>query len=199
MGRNGQSTESVLYQSLSLLIEPRMQVVCHAEAEETVGIFRANLLEIVVLQSVDELLNHHGGLHLCIVHVRQEHLGGVSTVDHKWWNHLHFLIKEDAATVLKRAYHLAVPRCVLLKPQMTVGIDYQVLHIMGTVNQLFFHLTNIWSPMIRCTSFTSCSSIGSFTYPMFFSTLSGLALLKSVVAMRGLRLVENCMASFSMG
>ena len=167
-----------------------MAVVKHTECEETVGIAVCHLNKIAVLYAVYELLCNNGCGHLGIVHIAQESLGGILSVNHIWRQHLALLTEEQRATAvgLQLTYALVVNHRVLIKPQMTVCVDYA-----------FFHLTNIWSPMISCTFCTSASSIGSLTYCMFLSTFFGLALLKSVVAMRGFKLVENCMASLSIG
>ena len=191
MPGDGDATETTLQdQFLRLRKEIRLPVIGHAAAEETVGILPLHLFQIVVLQAVDKLLHHHGRTHLGVVHVREEHLGRIPAVEDKRRHHLHLLAEEDAPAVLQRAYLLPVPARLLPQPQMAMRVNY--LHE-------FFHLTNIWSPIISCTFATRSMSIGSLTYSIFFSTFSGLALLKSVVAMRGFRLVENCTASFSIG
>ena len=191
MAGDGDASEAALQdQLLSLGIETRLTIVGHTATEETVRILPLYLLQIIVLQTVDKLLHHNGSAHLGIVHVREVHLGRVLTVDHKRRHHLHLLAKEDTTTVLQRTDGFPVPTRVLSEPQMAMRVDD---------DHEFFQRTNIWSPMISCTFATRSKSIGSLTYSMFFSTFSGLALLKSVVAMRGFRLVENCTASFSIG
>ena len=86
-------------QLLGLLIETVMQVVAHATDKETVGITTLHIGEVVVLDTINELLYHDSGSHLRIVHVRQEDLGGVHTINDEGWNHLHLLTQEHAASV----------------------------------------------------------------------------------------------------
>ena len=154
MSRDSHSAKSfVSHQVVSLFTEAILQVVNHSEAEEAVGILLLHLLEIVVLYAVDKFLYHNGSTYLSIVHVRKKHLCRVASVNHKRRQHLHLFAQEDRTTILRSADFLTVPRSILPQPQMAMGIN----------NQEFFHLTNIWSPMIFCTSFTNSSSIGSLT------------------------------------
>ena len=84
MPRDGHAPEAILDdQFLSLLIKTWRQVVYHATDEEAVWILPHHLLQIVILQSVDKLLHDHRSTHLRIVHIRQEHLCSVMTVNHK--------------------------------------------------------------------------------------------------------------------
>ena len=137
------------------LYESWMAIVHHAKRKETVGIAALHLYQIAVLYAVDKLLGNHSCSHLGIVHVAQEAFGRVLSVGHVWRQHLSLFAKKQrtAAIGLKLADTLSVYHRVLVQPQMAVSIYYE-----------FFHLTNIWSPMISCTLRTSSSSIGSFTY-----------------------------------
>ena len=121
------------------------QIVGHAADQETVGVAAGYVGQIVVLQTVDELLHHDGSRDLGIVHVGEENLGRVAPVDHERGKHLHLLAQKQGTAIRRSADDLLVPSRVLPQPEMAVGID----------NQEFFHLTNIWSPMMRCTSFTN--------------------------------------------
>ena len=71
-----------------------VEVLAHAAAEETIGIRSLHLLQIVVLVAVDILLRDDGRRDLRIVHVREEDLGRVTSVDHKGGHHLHLLAEE---------------------------------------------------------------------------------------------------------
>ena len=50
------------------------QIPCHTHAEEAIRVLLLHLGEIFVLIAVNHLLNHHSGTHLCVIHVREEHL-----------------------------------------------------------------------------------------------------------------------------
>ena len=161
---DGHAAESLCRQLACIADESWLEVIHHAEDEETVGIMLLNLVEIVVLYAVDEFLYYHGGRYLGIIHVRQEHFGAVPSVDHERGQHLHLFAEEECAAVVGSADDLSVPGRVLPEPQVAVGIDDKWLvflcHSLFPC-QLFFHLTRIWSPMMACTSRTSSSSSGS--------------------------------------
>ena len=99
MARDGQATEALPQQCLRLGKEAIVQIVGHAEDEETVRILLHDLREIVVLDAVDELLYDDGCRHLGVVHVREKHLGGIPSVDHERRQHLHLFAEEERAPI----------------------------------------------------------------------------------------------------
>ena len=50
---------------------------------------------------------------LGIVHVGEEHFGGVASVSHEGWQHLYLLAEEHGAAVMSGTDDLTVPGCVL--------------------------------------------------------------------------------------
>lgn len=113
-----------------MLIETVLQIVTHATDEEAVGITALNLGKIVILYAINKLLYHDSGSHLCIIHVGEEYLGGVHTVNDKRRYHLYLLIQEDTAPVLHGADDFPVPCGVLSQPQVAVCVDdYEFLHL----------------------------------------------------------------------
>ena len=202
MGRNLDGLESPADKLARFLHEAGTAELAHAAHEEAVGVTPDHFLEVVVLNSVDKLLGDYSRRDLGVVHVGEEHLGRVAPVNHKRRKHLAHLAQElrAAAVVRQRADGQTVDHRVLLQPQMGVRVYYLKVHksFSFIARYELAQPTRFWSPMMSCTSFTSSQSMGSSTYSMFFFTLSGLAELKSVVAMRGL-LTEYWMASFSMG
>ena len=182
MTREGDTLQSSVDDSLCLVRIPG-----HAHTEKAVGILLLHLRQVGVLTTIYHLLYHNGGTHLRIVHVRQEHLSRVLSVNHKRRQHLHLLVHEDAPAVLQRQDTFPVDGGILFQPQMTVGIDYE-----------FAHVTRCWLPIISFTSRTKSQSGSSLAHSILRRTFSGLAEENSVEAMRGL-LTENCTASFSIG
>ena len=95
MTREGYALQSSIGNGLCLLYIPR-----HTHTEEAVWILLLHLRKIIVLTAVDDLLHHDGSTHLGIIHIGEEDLGSVLTVNHKRREHLHFFVHKDAASVL---------------------------------------------------------------------------------------------------
>ena len=123
MARDGEASEALPQQRLRLLKETVVQIVGHAEDEETVRILLHDLRKVVILDTVDKLLYDNSCRHLGIVHIRKEHLGSIPSVDHKRRQHLHLFTEEERAPVTKCTDRLSVPLGVLPKPQMTMRIN----------------------------------------------------------------------------
>ena len=122
VARDGETTEPLIQQRLGLLQEAVFQIVGHSEDEEAVRIFLLNLGEVVVLQAIDKLLYDDGCRHLGIVHVREKHLGRVTSVDDEWRHHLHLFAQEERTPVPKGTDGFPVPLGVLPEPQMAMCI-----------------------------------------------------------------------------
>ena len=122
MARDGETTEPLIQQRLGLLQETVFQIVGHSEDEEAVRIFLLNLGEVVVLKTIDKLLYDDGSRHLGIVHVREKHLGRVTSVDDEWRYHLYLFAQEERTPVPKGTDGFPVPLGVLPKPQMAMSI-----------------------------------------------------------------------------
>ena len=93
--------EAFIQKCLRMLIETILKIVNHSEHEETLRIIPAYLCKIVVLDTIDKLLNHHSCRHLGIVHIAKEHLCSIPAVYDERRNHLHFLTKEYRTAVLQ--------------------------------------------------------------------------------------------------
>ncbi len=107
----------------------RLHVSGHTQTTEAVGIGVLHLGKIGVLVAVNDFLYHDRSPHLRIVHVGEEHLGGVPAVGHEWWQHLHLLTEEQRARSVgrQRADGLSVHHGVLFQPKVAVCIDNHTL------------------------------------------------------------------------
>ena len=114
----GYSAKSLIYQFLCLIKPSGKTVIGHAANHKTVRITPLYISKIVILESVNELLYHNGGSHLRIVHVGEENLGGITSVNDERRHHLTHLTHEQRPAVLQRAYGHAVYNGVLTQPQM---------------------------------------------------------------------------------
>ena len=123
MAWDGHTLKTLRHQRCSLFIEAVVQVISHATDEKTIREAAHHLRQIVVLQTIDKLLNDHCRRHLSIIHIREEHLGRILTVDHKRRQHLYLFTQEQRAPVMRGADHLTIPRSILFQPQMTMGIN----------------------------------------------------------------------------
>ena len=113
VGGDGDAWEPAVDEVGGLGVEAWMQVVGHAADEEAVVVLPAHDVEVFVLLSVDEFLNDDGGRHLRVVHVGDEHLGGVATVYHEGGQHLSFLTEEHGPSVGQGGNPHPIPRGVL--------------------------------------------------------------------------------------
>ena len=124
MAGDGHSLEPGTDYGLQLLLVPG-----HSHAEKALRILPLNLRKVFILATVNQLLHHHGGAHLGVIHVGEEDLGRIPAVYQEGRQHLHFLVQEDAASVLQGQDALPVHPCVLLQPQMAVCIYYEFAHV----------------------------------------------------------------------
>ena len=69
MPRNGKTFETLIQQSLRMIIEPIMEIVGHAKDKKTVRILLHDLREVVILDAVNELLYDDGCRNLSVVHI----------------------------------------------------------------------------------------------------------------------------------
>ena len=134
MGRNLDGTKAITDKCLCLTDKTWTKIITHTTDEETVWEATLHLHKIVVLDTVDKLLCDHSCRNLRIIHIGKEHLSRVSSVNHEWGQHLHFLVEEKRTRgITLRSLNLQViPRRILFQPKMRVRINY-----------VFFHLTRI--------------------------------------------------------
>ena len=126
-----EGAEAVVEQLAGVVEEVGLAELAHAAHEEAGGVAAGYLHEVVVLDAVDKLLGDDGGRYLGVVHVGEEDLGAVYSVDHEGGHHLAHLAHEEGAAALEGADGEAVDHGVLLEPQVGMCIDYHRLLFLG--------------------------------------------------------------------
>ena len=101
--------------SLRLLQKAGVTILTHATYKKTVRIARGYILQIVILETINELLHHHSGRHLGIIHVGKKHFSRVTAIYHKRGKHLTYLTKKfRTATIGRQGMNgHAIDHCVL--------------------------------------------------------------------------------------
>ena len=119
MTGNGNALESGSFLFRSLILR-----TAHTHTEKSVGPLALYLSEIVVLTTVNHLLHNYGRRHLGIIHITQEHLSRIPSVDHKGRQHLSLLTEEHRPRPVTSQcpYRLTIDHRVLSKPQMRMCI-----------------------------------------------------------------------------
>ena len=115
MSRNGYSLETSVYQFTRLLQKAGVTILTHATYKKTVRIARGYILQIVILETINELLHHHSGRHLGIIHVGKKHFSRVTAIYHKRGKHLTYLTQKfRTATIGRQGMNgHAIDHCVL--------------------------------------------------------------------------------------
>ena len=98
--------------------------VRHSADKETVGIFLGYLHQVIVLETVDNFLNHNRSANLCIIHIGDENFGGVPAVGDKRRQHLHFLPEKHRAAACGGVDALSIHNGILFEPKVAVCVYY---------------------------------------------------------------------------